>query len=113
MIHGPNFTVLGFRLGNFAYCTDASHIPDASIELLRGIETFVVGALRFKPHPTHFNIDQAVEAARRIEPRRTFLTHVGHELDHERTNASLPAGIELAYDGLRVSIVTGAGTPNP
>jgi len=104
MKHGPHFDVLGFRIGNFAYCTDTNFIPESSIDLLSGLDTFVVGALRRRPHPTHFNIDEAVSVAKRIGPRQTFLTHVGHDLDHDRTNESLPDGIDLAYDGLRVSI---------
>ena len=106
MKHGPHFDVLGFRIGNFAYCTDTNYIPESSLELLGGLDTFVVGALREKPHPTHFNLDEAVEVSRRIAPRRTLLTHISHDLDHDRTCASLPEGIDLAYDGLRISIST-------
>lgn len=104
MKHGPRFDVLGFRVGNFAYCTDTNHIPESSLDLLAGLDTFVVGALRNKPHPTHFNVDEAVAVARRIKPRQTYFTHVGHDLDYKQTNAWLPNGIELAYDGLRVAI---------
>ena len=104
--HGPHFDVLGFRIGNFAYCTDTNFIPDSSLDLLRGLDTFVVGALRKRSHPTHFNLDEAIEVADRIAPRRTLLTHVSHDLDHRQTCESLPDGIELAYDGLRVSIDT-------
>ena len=102
--HGPHFDVLGFRIGNFAYCTDTNHIPDSSLELLTGLDTFVVGALRKRSHPTHFNLDEAIEVTQRIAPRRTLLTHVSHDLDHDETCASLPDGIDLAYDGLRVPI---------
>lgn len=104
--HGPHFDVLGFRIGNFAYCTDTNYIPESSIELLGGLDTFVVGALRKRSHPTHFNLDEAIEVAQRIAPRRTLLTHISHDLDHEQTCRSLPEGIDLAYDGLRVSIST-------
>ncbi len=104
MKHGPHFDVLGFRIGNFAYCTDTNHIPESSIELLHGLDTFVVGALRVNPHPTHFCVDEAVAMVHRLKPRQAYLTHVSHDLEHERTNAWLPAGIELAYDGLRVGI---------
>jgi phosphoribosyl 1,2-cyclic phosphate phosphodiesterase len=107
MKHGPRFNVLGFRVGNFAYCTDTNHIPESSLELLADLDTFVVGALRKNPHPTHFNVDQAVAVAERITPRRTYLTHISHDLDYQQTNAWLPDGIELAYDGLRVTIETG------
>ncbi len=102
MIHGPHFDVLGFRIGDFAYCTDTNHIPEDSIELLRGIKTFVVGALRHAEHPTHFNVAQAIEVARQVGADRTLLTHLGHDLGYQKTMASLPKGVELAYDGLRL-----------
>jgi phosphoribosyl 1,2-cyclic phosphate phosphodiesterase len=104
MKHGPNFDVLGFRIGNFAYCTDTNHIPDASIELLQGVETLVIGALRRKPHPTHFNVDQAIEVSRKIKPRHTLLTHISHDLDFEQTRKWLPKDVSLAHDGLRLTI---------
>lgn len=104
MTHGPHFDVLGFRIGDFAYCTDTNGIPDTSLELLAGVDTFVVGALRHKPHPTHFNIEQAVEVINLIQPRRALLTHISHDLDHATTNAALPGDVNLAYDGLRVPI---------
>ena len=102
MTHGPHFDVLGFRIGDFAYCTDTNGIPESSLELLQGLETFVVGALRFKPHPTHFNLEDAIAVAQQLKPTRTLLTHLSHDIDHGPVNASLPPGIELAYDGLRV-----------
>ena len=104
MTHGPHFDVLGFRVGDFAYCTDTNGIPDSSLELLQGLQTFVIGALRFKPHPTHFNLDEAIEVARRLKPKRTLLTHLSHDLDHGPVSESLPEGIELAFDGLRVPL---------
>ncbi len=102
--HGPHFEVLGFRIGNFAYCTDTNYIPDSSLDLLCGVETFVVDALRWKTHPTHFSVKEACEVAERIQASQTFLTHICHDLEHEATNASLPEGVELAYDGLRFEI---------
>ena len=104
MKHGPHFEVLGFRIGDFAYCTDTNEIPSASRDLIRGVHTFVVGALREREHPTHFNLEQAIEVARDIGATRTLITHVGHELDHEATNRRLPNGIDLAHDGLRVPV---------
>ena len=104
MKHGPHFDVLGFRFGNFAYCTDTNEIPAESLRLLEGVETFVVGALRDEPHPTHFNLDQAIEVANLLKPQRTYLTHISHDLDYESTNRRLPDGVELAYDGLRIPI---------
>ncbi|HEX4132187.1 MAG TPA: MBL fold metallo-hydrolase [Pirellulales bacterium] len=102
--HG-SFRVLGFRFGNVAYCTDTNHIPETSWPLLEGLDTVVLPALRPKPHATHFGLDQALDAARRIGARRTFFTHISHELEHDATNARLPSGIELAYDGLRIPLV--------
>lgn len=102
--HGPHFEVYGFRIGDFAYCTDTNEIPDSSMRLLAGVDTLVIGALREKEHPTHFNVDQAVAVAQQLAPRRTLLTHLSHDLDHETTESRLPDGTDLAYDGLRLTI---------
>ncbi len=102
LLHG-RLPVLGFRLGDVAFCTDVSQIPEESWPLLEGLDVLVLDALRDKPHPTHFGIDQALEVVERVKPRRTFFTHVSHELDYDATNARLPDGVELAYDGLRIS----------
>ena len=102
--HGPNFDVLGFRVGDVAYCTDVSGIPDESWPLLAGLDALVLSALRYEPHITHFSLDQAVEAAQRIGARQTYFTHTSHELDYDTTNAQLPAGMALAYDGLRIAL---------
>ena len=104
MKHGPHFDVLGFRIGNFAYCTDTNEIPDSSMRLLEGLDTFVIGALREREHPTHFNVEQAVAVARQLSPRRTLLTHLSHDLDHQPTSERLADGFDLAHDGLRVAI---------
>lgn len=96
--------ILGFRVGRLAYLTDCSGIPDASWPLLEGLDVLVIGALRERPHPTHFTVAQAVEAARRIAPRRAFLTHLCHEVGHAALEARLPAGIAPAHDGLIVEI---------
>lgn len=104
MKHGPRFDVLGFRIGNFAYCTDTSEIPPESMDLLQGLDTFVVGALRIEPHPTHFNVAQAVDVSQQLKPRRTLFTHISHVLDHAKTNADLPDGIDLAHDGLQIPL---------
>jgi phosphoribosyl 1,2-cyclic phosphate phosphodiesterase len=97
--HGP-LEVHGFRVGNIAYCADCNAIPDESRELLRGLDVLVLDGLRRRPHPTHFNLEQAVQEARRIGAKRTYFTHIAHELGHAQTNAKLPADMELAYDGL-------------
>lgn len=97
--HGPT-DVLGFRIGRIAYCPDCNFIPEESRALLADLDVLVLDALRRRPHATHFNLAQAVEEARRIGARRTYFTHIAHELGHAQTNAELPAGMELAYDGL-------------
>lgn len=97
--HGP-LRVLGFRVGDIAYCTDCNGIPDESRPLLEGLDVLVLDAVRRKPHAMHFSLEQAVAEARRIGARRTFFTHIAHGLKHAETNAELPAGMELAYDGL-------------
>jgi phosphoribosyl 1,2-cyclic phosphate phosphodiesterase len=101
--HGP-WDVLGFRLGRFAYLTDCNRVPDASLALLDGLECLVLDALRHRPHPTHFNLSQAVEMAKRIGAKRTFFTHIAHDLGHEATSATLPAGMALAHDGLVLDV---------
>ena len=102
--HG-RFDVLGFRVGNIAYCTDTNGIPPASARLLRDLDLLVLDALRRRPHATHFSLDEAVAAAEQIGARRTLFTHVCHDLEHSATNAALPPGMELAYDGLQLPLV--------
>lgn len=97
--HG-RLPVLGFRFGAFAYVTDCNAIPPASLGQLRGLEVLVLDALRHKDHPTHFTVKQALEVVAELRPRQAFFTHIAHDLDHEETNALLPPGVELAYDGL-------------
>lgn len=104
MKHGPHFDVLGFRVGQFAYCTDTNEIPPASIKRLEGIDTLVIGALRWEPHPTHFNLEQALEIAESVQAKQTYITHIGHTLDHDKTSAQLPDNVSLAYDGMRLEL---------
>ncbi len=101
--HGP-LPILGYRIGNFAYITDVSHIPEASFKKLEGVEVLILGALRYRPHPTHFNFEQAIAAAQRIGARQTYFTHIAHQVSHQEGNARLSEGIAIAYDGMRVVI---------
>ena len=101
--HGSRL-ILGYRFGPFAYLTDCSGIPDQSWPLLEGVRVLVLDALRDHPHPTHFTVAEAVEAAGRIGAGATWFPHICHDLPHEATCARLPAGIELAYDGLVLEI---------
>lgn len=103
LVHGVR-EILGYRVGRFAYLTDCSGIPDRSWPLLDGLDVVVLGALRERPHPSHFSLAEAVEAATRIGARRTLFTHMSHDLGHAATCARLPAGMELAYDGLTVAV---------
>jgi phosphoribosyl 1,2-cyclic phosphate phosphodiesterase len=96
--------ILGFRFGGFAYLTDCNRLADEAWALVDRVETLVLDALRDKPHTTHFTVEEAVDVIRRIGPGRAYLTHMGHELGHASTNARLPAGVELAYDGLVVDV---------
>lgn len=102
--HGPNFSVLGFRLGNVAYCTDTNGIPESSWPLLADLDVLILDALRTRPHVTHLSLDEAVAIARWLQPKRTIFTHIGHELDHDQTNRQLPDTMELAYDGMRIPL---------
>ena len=99
--------VFGYRIGTLAYLTDVSAIPESSWPLLEGVEVLVLDALRHRPHPTHFTVAQALEAIARIGPREAWLTHICHDLSHAATDASLPASVHLAYDGLSVQFQAG------
>jgi phosphoribosyl 1,2-cyclic phosphate phosphodiesterase len=101
LMHG-DLPVLGFRVGRLAYCTDVSEIPASSFPLLEDLDVLVLDALQHKKHTTHFSLEEAVEAARRVGSKLTLFTHIAHALGHEATNRSLPAGMRLAYDGERV-----------
>lgn len=101
--HGRRL-IFGYRIGRVAYLTDASAIPEESLALLNGLDVLVINGLRFRPHQTHFNIAQALEVIDRLQPQQAFLTHLCHDVEHEATNAGLPAGVELAYDGLVLEV---------
>jgi phosphoribosyl 1,2-cyclic phosphate phosphodiesterase len=102
--HGPRFRVLGFRIGNLAYCTDTNQISESGWALLEGLDTLVLDALRDRPHPTHFSLEQAIAVSERVQPRRTIFTHISHELDHDTINARLPPSMELGYDGMSLPL---------
>jgi len=96
--------ILGFRFGTFAYLTDCNRLDDTAWGLVEGVETLVIDALRDKPHTTHFTVAEALEVIARIQPQRAYLTHMSHDLGHAATSARLPAGVELAYDGLVLDV---------
>jgi phosphoribosyl 1,2-cyclic phosphate phosphodiesterase len=80
--------------------TDVSYIPEGTFDLLAGVDDLVLGALRYKPHPIHFTIDQALEAIALIRPRRAWLTHMTHDVDYATLSAELPPHVRPAHDGL-------------
>lgn len=102
--HGPKFDVLGFRVGNVAYCTDVSEIPEASWEMLQGLDTLILDALRPEPHVTHLSIDQAIDVAQRLGAKQTYFTHCACKLDYQTVNPALPEGISVGYDGLQIDL---------
>jgi phosphoribosyl 1,2-cyclic phosphate phosphodiesterase len=94
--------IFGFRIGDFAYCTDCSEIPPTSMDMLRDLDVLVLDALRLRPHPGHFNLSQALDAAAMLKAGRTYFTHIAHELGHKEISSKLPPRVELAYDGLKI-----------
>lgn len=98
LIHGCSHA-LGYRIDRLAYLTDCSRIPEVSLALLTDLDILILDALRYKPHPSHFNIEGALKVAADLKPRRTILTHLTHEVAH-RDGVSLPPGVEFAYDGM-------------
>lgn len=101
--HGT-MPVIALRVGDFAYVTDVGGIPPEAEAKLQGLETLILDAVRYKPHPNHFHFDLAIEWAQKLGAKKTYFTHLSHDYDHDKVNAELPNGIELAYDGLRLAI---------
>lgn len=103
LLHG-SMPVYGFRIGKLAYLTDHSRIPDESMPLLQDLDTLFLDALRYKPHPTHSTVAQALTIAETLQPRMTYLTHICHDLGHQRAESMLPDNVRLSYDGLTVAV---------
>ena len=101
--HG-HLRVFGYRFGGLAYITDVKEIPSAQRERLRNLDVLVLNALWWRPHPTHLSISEAIETARALGARRTYLTHLTHETGHAELETQLPAGVFPAYDGLTVEV---------
>ena len=101
VLHG-DMPVAGFRFGRAAYLTDMSSIPETSLALLEGLDVLIVDALRAQPHPTHANLEEALQWVKRVRPKRAWFTHMSHEVDHAATEAAFPAHVRLSYDGLRI-----------
>ncbi len=101
--HGP-VTVYGYRIGRLGYITDAKELPEAAVNVFRGVTVLVINALFRTPHPTHLSVSEAVSAAERVGARSTYLTHLTHRIAHADLERELPAGVAPAYDGLVVNV---------
>lgn len=99
VMHG-RLPVLGYKFGSqFAYVTDVSHIPEPAWSHLMDLDLLILDAVRYEPHETHFHLQAALDVVSKLKPKRALFTHLSHDYDHDTTNASLPSGVELAYDG--------------
>ncbi len=101
--HG-NLKMLGYRINNFAYITDCSMMPETEYSKMEGLDVLVINALRRRPHPTHFNLEQAIEASKRINAKQTYFTHITHDMLHSEIEKTLPEKMHLAFDGLTFNI---------
>ena len=101
--HGKT-KVIGLRINDLAYITDVSSIPPEAEAMLTGLEFLILDAVRYAPHPNHFNMEGAIAAAHRIGAKKTYFTHLSDDYDHDKVNATLPTGMELAYDGLKLPV---------
>jgi phosphoribosyl 1,2-cyclic phosphate phosphodiesterase len=102
-LHG-NICSMGFRIGGLAYSSDLHGLPDESLPLLEGLDVWILDALRYTPHPSHFSVSQALEWIERVKPRRAILTHLHMDLDYETLRRELPEGVEPAYDGMQLKM---------
>jgi phosphoribosyl 1,2-cyclic phosphate phosphodiesterase len=95
--------ILGFRIADFSYLTDASTINVEELDKMRGSKVVIINGLRIKKHHSHFNLIEAIEILQELNPREGYITHISHQLGfHEAINKTLPKGIQLAYDGLKI-----------
>ena len=106
--HGPKERTLGFRIGDMAYSTDVVDLDDAAFRALAGIDTWIVDCLRFDPHPTHAHFDLTMSWIERVKPRRAILTHMNHTVDYDEIAKRCPPGVEPAYDGMELEVMTEA-----
>jgi phosphoribosyl 1,2-cyclic phosphate phosphodiesterase len=103
IMHG-NLMILGYRINSFAYITDCSFLPESEYSKLKDLDVLVLNALRIRSHPTHFNLEQAISAAGKINAKMTYFTHITHEMKHDVVSRTLPGNMHLAYDGLELNI---------
>lgn len=99
LVHAQ-FRVMGFRIGDIAYCTDVNRIPEVSVPLLQNLRVLILDALRYRPHPAHFGLQESLDMISQLKPQRAYLTHLSHEFDHEKVSRELPSQVQLACDGL-------------
>jgi phosphoribosyl 1,2-cyclic phosphate phosphodiesterase len=102
--HGERFQVTAFRIGRLGYVTDVSAVPAEARDRLRDLDVLVLNALRYRPHPAHLSLDEAIAIAEDLRPSRAYFTHIAHDLDHATVNQTLPPSIQLAHDGLAVEV---------
>jgi phosphoribosyl 1,2-cyclic phosphate phosphodiesterase len=102
--HGKNVTALGFRFGGLAYSPDVNGFSQESIDALKGLDVWILDALRYRPHPSHFTVDEALSWIERLKPKRAVLTNLHSDIDFEKLRSSLPSNIEPAYDGLAIEL---------
>jgi phosphoribosyl 1,2-cyclic phosphate phosphodiesterase len=102
VMHG-NLIIYGYRIGNMAYLTDVSEIPEASFQLLQGLDVLLIDCLREVAHPTHINLSQSLALVTRIAAKQSVLIHMTHELEYTALNARLPASVQAGYDGLKLN----------
>ncbi len=102
VIHG-RLPVIAYRFNDFAYATDLSEIPAATLDGLRDLDVLVLDCLRLKPHATHLSLESALSYVEELKPRRTYFTHIAHDIKHARDSKLLPPGVEFGYDGLKIS----------
>jgi phosphoribosyl 1,2-cyclic phosphate phosphodiesterase len=103
VMHGK-LEIYGYRIGNLAYLTDVSHIPENSMKLLEGLDILLLDCLRIKEHHTHINLEQSLMFANQIKAKKTYLIHMTHDLEYESLKKELPDHIDVGYDGLKITI---------
>lgn len=99
--HG-SLDIYGYRIGSMAYLTDCSHIPEKSMKLLDNLDTLIIGALRHRPHPTHFSVKESLAVIKELSCRRAYLTHMCHDIEHEELKQILPENVFPSYDSLKI-----------
>lgn len=103
IMHGK-MPINAYRIGNAVYATDCSHIPKHSMDKFSDADVLILDCLRIRKHPTHYNLEQALETAKKINAKQTYFTHMSHEIEHEAVTKDLPENVALAYDGLKITL---------